>query len=60
LRERERDFKQKKTTKHSFPFFYFHKNNLRLGISIFEQLFFLSVLWNTSLSQTVSNHIIEL
>ena len=44
--------------KHSFPFFYYHKINLHLGITISEQLFFFSVFSNMNLSQAVSNHII--
>ena len=34
----------KKFTKHSFPFVYYQEFNLRLGISIFEQLYFLCFL----------------
>jgi hypothetical protein len=37
--ERGSDIISKKIPKHSFPFFYYHKINLHLGISIFEQYF---------------------
>jgi hypothetical protein len=49
---------QKIFTKHSLPFFYYHKINLRLGISIFEQLFFLCFLKYESFSnlQTLLIH----
>jgi hypothetical protein len=41
---------KKNSPKHSFPFFYYHKINLHLDISIFEQLFFLCFLKYESFS----------
>jgi hypothetical protein len=48
--EKGSDIMKKNSPKHSFPFFYYHKINLHLDISIFEQLFFLCFLKYESFS----------